>query len=179
MSMNVEAYAQALYDLAKEQSLEDVILQQVETLSAAFAEEPDYLRLLSSHSLSKQERCKILDDGFRDKLQPYLLNFLKLMTEKGYINKFESCSRYYRNLYNDDHGILSVLALTALPLTERQKERLSRKLADITGKQIQLINRVDTACIGGVRISYNGRCVDGTVRNRLDAMNDLLKNTVL
>ena len=179
MSVNMQSYAQALYDLAKEQQLEDAILQEIETLSQAFGAQPDYLRLLASHSLSKQERCQILDDSFRGKIQPYLLNFLKVLTEKGYIRQFPECAKGYRSLYNTEHGILCVEAVSALPLSLQQSQRLSAKLADITGKQIQLINRVDPDCMGGVRLNYDGKCVDGTVLSRLEAIGNLLKNTVL
>ena len=33
--------------------------------------------------------------------------------------------------------------------------------------------------LGGLRLSYDGKQVDGTVKNRLDAIGKLLKNTVL
>jgi len=179
MSMNIGSYAQALYDLAREQNLEEAMLQQAEMLSGIFTSEPDYLRLLSSHSLSKQERCQILDEGFRGKIEPYLLNFMRILTEKGYIRQFPQCVKAFRSLYNDAHGILSVQAVTALPLTQQQSEKLQKKLSQITGKQIQLVNRVDENCMGGVRLSYDGKCIDGTVKNRLDDMRNLLKNTVL
>jgi F0F1-type ATP synthase delta subunit len=38
---------------------------------------------------------------------------------------------------------------------------------------------VDAACIGGVRLDYDGKRVDGTVSNRLEKLGSLLKNTVL
>ena len=48
-----------------------------------------------------------------------------------------------------------------------------------TGKTVDLINQVDPAVLGGVRLDYDGKRVDGTVQNRLDTIGSLLKNTVL
>lgn len=172
-------YGEALYELAKEEHLLEAILTELQVLDQSFRAEPDFLKLLCSPNLSKQERCRILDDSFRGKLQPYLLNFLKILTEKGYIKQFANCSEQYTALYNQDHNILSVKAVTAVALSDKQRTALTQKLTEVTGKTIQLHNQVDPACLGGVRLDYDGRRLDGTISNRLASVRDLLKNTVL
>ena len=172
-------YGQSLYALAKEDSLEEQILQELDVLKAVFAEQPDYSKLLSSRSLSKQERIELLDEAFREKVQPYVLNFLKLLTEKGYIAKFADCCRAYREQYNLDRGILQVWAISAIALTDSQKKKLTEKLTGITGQKIDLICKEDPSVLGGVQLRYNGVQVDGTVQGRLEAVAKSLKNTVL
>ena len=172
-------YAQALYDLAKEEGLGKKILEEMKVLREVFSQNPDYLRLLSTPNLSKDERISILDEGFKGKIEPYLLNFLKILTEKGYVRKFSDCCDAYRELYNEDNGILPVRAVTAVPMTEAQKAKLTEKLVKITGKTIELNNVIDEKCLGGVRLDYDGKRVDDTVQHRLDAVRSLLKNTML
>ena len=179
MTQSGNVYGEALYSLAREEGLSDAVLQELKTLRDAFTQEPDFVRLLSAPNLSKEERCDILDRSFRGKVQPYVLNFLKILTEKGYARYFCDCCDAYRELYNSDHGILTVKAVTAVALTDQQAAKLSNKLAAITGKTIELQNRVDPGCLGGVRLDYDGKRVDGTVASRLDAVRSLLKNTVL
>ena len=179
MTQIASVYAQALYDLGKEENLTGEILQELKALKGVFAENGDYLRLLSTPNLQKDERCGILDETLRGKVQPYVLNFLKILTEKGYMRRFSDCCKAFRQFYNEDHGILEVFAYTAIPLNEDQKERLSQKLQAVTGKTIDLCNRIDPGCLGGVRLDYDGKRVDGTVENRLGAIAALLKNTVL
>ncbi len=172
-------YAQALYDLAREEGLGKRIMEELRALNESFSQNPEYLRLLSTPNLSKDERIQILDDGFKGKLQPYVLNFLKILTEKGYIGRFADCCEAFRDLYNEDNGILQVRAVTAVPMTEAQKKRLCEKLTGLTGKTIELQNAVDPECLGGVRLDYDGKRVDDTVQHRLDAVRSLLKNTML
>lgn len=174
-----ENYAQALYSLAKEENIASVILEQLKTLDTVFGQEPDFLRLLATPNLSKDERCAIIDKSFWEKLHPYVLNLLKLLTEKGHVRSFGDCVKAYRQQYNADNGIISVLAVTAVALTQTQSEKLCQKLEANTGKTVELRNRVDPACLGGVRLDYDGKRVDATVKNRLDSMRDLLNNTVL
>ena len=172
-------YGEALYELALSENLTEEVKQQLAALDESFQAEPDFLRLLCSPNLSKQERCQILDDSFRGKVHSYLLNFLKILTEKGYIKQFSSCCEMFASLYNRDHNILSVTAVTAVALNSRQSEALTQKLNRITGKTILLRNQVNPACLGGVRLDYDGQRLDGTVKNRLDNIRDLLKKDVL
>lgn len=179
MSEVSAAYAQGLYSLAREEGLDGTILNQLQALSQSFSQEPRFLRLLSSPSLSKEERCGILDESFRSHVHIYVLNFLKILTEKGYIRSLCQCVRDYEALYDRTHGIIAVCAATAVPLTEDQAQRLSQKLESLTGKTIRLTNRIDPGVLGGVRLDYDGKRIDGTVKNRLDSVRKLLCNTVL
>lgn len=179
MTQVASVYAQGLYSLAAEEKLEKEILQELKSLQEAFDREPDFLKLLSSYNLTKQERCRVLDDSFRGRVHAYVLNFMKILTERGYIRQFASCCRAYESLYNEAHNILPVQAVAAVALTQAQLLRLTEKLEKITGKTVQLSCRVDPACLGGVRLDYDGKRVDGTVASALDSIRSLLKNTVL
>ena len=172
-------YGLALYDLARSEGFTKQILEELDVLRQSFEAEPGFVKLLSTPALTKQERCDILDNSFRGKLQPYLLNFLKILTEKGYIRYFSHCCEAYRDQYNRDHGILPVTAVTAVPMTEAQQKRLREKLEAMTEKTVDLRCRIDPSCLGGVRLDYDGKRVDDTVAHRLDAVRNLLKNTVL
>ena len=175
MSNIGENYAQALYGLAAEENAAAPVMEQLKMLLNAFEKEPDFLRLLASPGVAKEERIRIIDDSFRNRVHPYVLNFLKLLTEKNHVRSFEACVKAYVKQYNADNGILSVSAVSATELTAAQQEKLREKLQTVTGKKIELQCRVDASCIGGVRLDYDGKRVDGTVKSRLDAMRDLLK----
>ena len=179
MTQAANTYAQALYDLAKEEGKGKVILEELSVLKDIFVANSQYSKLLSAPDIPKQERCDILDEAFRGKVNPYVLNFLKILTEKGYIRQFPDCCDAYRGFYNEDNGILVVKAVSAIALSEEQKKKLTAKLEAITGKIIDLQCSIDTAALGGLRLSYDGKQVDGTVKTKLDAIGKLLKNTVL
>ena len=172
-------YGDALYELALSEGLDSAILAQLGVLEQAFRSEPDYLKLLRSPNLSKSERCGILDEAFRDRVQPYLLNFLKILVEKGYIGSFSQCCEAFTRRYNEDHGILPVTAVTAVALTAEQTAALTEKLSRITGKTIALRNRLDPQVLGGVRLDYDGKRLDDTIAHRLEAIRGLLKKDVL
>ena len=76
---------------------------------ALFKANPDYLRLLSTPSIPKRERCGLLDEALRDQVHLYVLNFLKILCEKGTLRELSGCARAYRVRYNQAHGILGEL----------------------------------------------------------------------
>ena len=179
MTQVANVYAQALFDLAFEEHCAEAVADELAVLAESFRAEPDFIKLLSAPNLSKEERCAVADNSFRGKVHPYVLNFIKILTEKGYMRHFDDCCKAFRKIYNREHGIVEVCAVTAVPLTPDQTEKLTRKLADVTGKTIDLVNRVDAGCLGGVRLDFDGKRMDDTVAHRLASIGALLKNTVL
>ena len=172
-------YGQAMYDLAREEGLAKDLLAQLTALEESLRAEPAFVQLLSTPNIPKEERVRILDDSFRGKLHPYVLNFLKVLTEKGYIKHFSGCCQMYKQQYNLDNGIVPVTAYTAVPLSDELRSKLTAKLSTVTGKTIELDCRIDPETLGGVRLDFDGKQVDGTVRRRLEDIRGLLKNTVL
>ncbi len=172
-------YGQALYSLAAEEAITQDIHTQLLQLKDVFLQVPEYLRLLSAANLPRQERCALVDELFRDKVHIYVLNFLKILTEKGYAKAFSDCVEAFTKQYNLDNHILPVWAVTAVPLTQTQIDRLEKKLSALTGENAQLHNKVDPQCVGGVLLDYDGTQVDGSVASRISSIRKLLKNTVL
>ncbi|MBQ7767871.1 MAG: ATP synthase F1 subunit delta [Oscillospiraceae bacterium] len=178
MSQAGTVYGQGLYTLAQEEGLEEQILGELAVLQTAFGENPEFLKLLASHNIPLQERLDLLEESFRGKVHQYVLNFLKLLTEKNHIRQFPECCKAYREQYNTDKGILEVQVFTAIALSDAQKVRLTDKLTALTGKKISLLCKIDPAVLGGVRLRYDGCQVDGTIQGRLDEMSKTLKNEV-
>ena len=179
MTEAANVYGQALYELARDEGLSEKLLAQLRVLKESFEAEPAFVQLLCTPSIPKQERCQVLDDTLRGQVHPYVLNFLKILTEKGYMRHFSGCCACFKQQYNKDNGILPVTAVTALPLSEELRRKLTDKLSSVTGKTIELECRLDPKCLGGVRLDFDGKQVDGTIRRRLEDIRGILKNTVL
>ena len=172
-------YGESLYELAKEENLTAELVAQLKVLKEAFRQEADFVKLLSTPSLTKAERCQILDDSFRGTVHPYVLNFLKILTEKGYMRYFSDCCDAYTEHFDQDNGILRVTAVTAVAMSPEQEAKLKEKLSRTTGKEIALRNRIDPRVLGGIRLDYDGQRLDDTVSHRLDAIRNVLDKTVL
>lgn len=167
-------YGEGLYELAVEEKLAEVILDQLRILDASFRAEPDFCRLLSNRALGKEERIAILDASLGGQVTTYLLNFLKLLCERGLMQEFSGCVQVYTAHYNLDNNITVAQVTTSAPLTDDQRARLIDKLKTMTGKGVALEEKVDPAVMGGVLLEMDGQRWDNTVRNRLESIRHIL-----
>ncbi len=172
-------YGKSLYDLAVSEDLSERIMKEMETVQDLFAEYPDYVRLLLEPSVPKKERLGLLDQAFGDALHPYLLNFLKILTERGILREFRACEKCYRGLYNEAHGITEANVVSAVDLDPEQQEKLKKRLEEMSGKEVILRVRTDPQVLGGIRVEMEGKLYDGTVRGRLSDLRRKLDETVL
>lgn len=168
-------YSVALYDLATEENAEEAMLEQLKVTAQAIGENPAFVALLHSPNLQKAERVQMIEQVFGEKAHPYLLNFLKILTEKRQVSLLPRCYEAYEALYYQRHGILIVTAVTAVPMKEEAQKRLVGKLEAQTGKRIFLKNKIDPSCIGGVKLVYDGKQTDASVKNWMDQLQNSLK----
>ncbi len=178
MTKTEQVYGGSLYDLAKEENATEQIMKELQQVIALF-DETDYWKFLSTLSIAKADRCQALDEAFRDKIHPYLLNFMKILSDNGTIGQLKGCAQEFRRRYHDDNGIVEVCAVTAVPMNETLQTKLREKLQTVLGKTVELRCRVDQSCIGGVLLELPGRQLDGTVKHRLDALSQSLKTVAL
>lgn len=167
-------YGAALFSLAAEERCEDEVLGSLRLICGLFEQNPDYVRLLSNPAVAAGERLSLLDEAFRGRVQPYALNTVKLLCEKSVIAALPKCVDEYTALLYKQRGILPVTAVSAVEMTEEQKRALKDKLEAATGKSVLLDCRIDPAILGGIRVSYAGKELDGTVAGRLEALRQVL-----
>ena len=179
MTKMEQVYGGSLYDLAKEESLTEQIYSELQQVIAIFDGAPDYWRFLQTLSIAKDERCKALDEALGGRVQPYLLNFLKILCENGTMGGLKGCAQEYRRRYNEDHDIVEVRATTAVEMNPQLQEALKAKLQTLLGKTVELTFKVDASCMGGVLLELPGKQMDGTVKHRLESVAAALKNAAV
>lgn len=179
MSAVAALYAQALYSLVVDEGSADEVFTQIQALSEVAERTTDLIKLLDSPFLTDSEKELVLEKMFAGKVHLLVLNFLKLLTTRGHIRELVACCREYAGYYRKDNGILPVYAVTAVPMSRSQVSGLREKISKVTGKKVEMICRIDPACLGGVRLIYDGKQIDGTLKRRMDNLNALLTNTAL
>lgn len=179
MTEAARIYGGSLYSLMAEDGSDARGLKELREIDIIFRANPEYAELMLLPSVPKEERIANLDKAFGGRAHRYIVNFLKLLTERGLIGELSGCLESYAASYNDAHGILPVSVVSALPLSGGEVETLRQRLDAMTGKKTELSVSTDPALIGGVKLTMDGRLYDGTVRARLDEVEKTLRDKVL
>ena len=179
MTQAARVYGGSLYDLATEEKLDGQIMEQMNEIRQIFRENPGYLKLLGEPAIPQEERIKLLDEAFGGQVEPYLLNFLKLLCEKKILREFSGCCEEFTRRYNADHGIVEALVTSAVKLKDDQMEALRIKLEKISGKSVTLTQKKDPTVLAGLKVELEGKQLDGTVKSRLDGLSRKLNELIV
>lgn len=179
MTQTARLYGGSMYELAAEEQKTDVILEQMQVIRKLFYEQPEYLRLLCEPSVAKGERTDLIEAAFGGQAERYLVNFLKLLCERGILNEYAGCCDEFKKRYNADQGITEAVVTAAVPLSETQLEALKEKLETVSGKRVSLVQKLDASVMAGLRVELEGKQMDGTVKGRLSGISRTLNELIV
>ena len=175
---NAKNYGDALFMLAKELDEIDIVKNDFDTLGAVVEENSEYLKLLDTPSLSREERVKLVDTAFGT-LNKNLVNLVKILAERRLVYLVSKIRQAYMLAYDEHYNIERVEAISAIPLTSEQINKLQLKLEKVTGKQIVVTNTIDSSILGGMKLRYLGIQLDGSIKTKLDNFEKSLKDLVI
>lgn len=176
--MDPREYGNALYLLAKEEGITDTIKEQSEAVARLLSDNQKYITLLDTPAVATSEKIQLIDTAFTD-LHTHLLSFLKILVSKRSVYLFPRAYAAYCDAYDEDNNILHAHAVTAVALSEAQANTLTSKLSKLTGKNVVLKNTVDKSLVGGMKLQFDGKQLDGTLEAQLASLRKSLKQTNL
>ena len=124
--------------------------------------------------VSKKEKEDLLDEIFKDKTDRYMLNFLKIMTDRKAVRYIKAALECYVQIYNKHYGIEKGVAVTAVPMSDALQKKLTEKLSAVCGKTILLENKVDKSAIGGVVLEMGDVQLDSSIALKLKKIKEEL-----
>ena len=179
MTQTARVYGGSLYDLAAEEQLSDEILSELNEIVKLFREDPDYLRLLKEPAIDLDERKGLIEKAFGGQAERYVVNFLKILCERGILGEFEGCTEEFTRRYNADHNIAEAVVISAVALSDGQAAALKSRLEKVSGKTVTLTNKIDPAIVGGLKVELEGSQFDGTVSGRLAGISGKLSEIIV
>lgn len=176
MTTTSREYAGALFELAVQEGNTKETSEGLETVVSALMQMPEYRALLASPAISKKDRLAALDETFRGKIPEILLAILRMMVSRGHISALNGMARDYDELARGYQGESMAVVTSAVPLKEAETVALRAKLEKKLGRRITLQCRMDPDLIGGIRVEVDGRIIDGSIRNKLDEIKEVMNS---
>jgi F-type H+-transporting ATPase subunit delta len=170
-------YANALFELARENKATDAVKADLEQFDALIAGNADLARLVRSPVFGADEQLKALG-AILDKagITGLAANFLRVITTNRRLFAVRDMIRAYRALVARHKGEVSAQVTVAEALGEANLDALKGALKSVTGgKDIDLDVRIEPAIIGGLIVKVGSRMVDSSLRTKLNAIKIAMK----
>ena len=170
-------YANALFELARENKSVDAIKADLEKFDALLADNPDLMRLVRSPVFGADEQLKALSAILdRVGITGLAANFLRVVTANRRLFAVRDMIRGYRALVARQKGEVTAQVTVAQGLNDTNLEALKSALKSVTGgKDIDLDINVDPAIIGGLIVKLGSRMIDSSLRTKLNAIKFAMK----
>ena len=174
MTTTSKEYAEALFELAAGEHVLEETSDGLVTVISALQQTPEYRSLLASAAIGKADRLKALDDAFAGKIPNVLMGVLRMMISRGHVSALDNMAREYEELSRQYLGESVAWVTSAVPLKEWEAVAIRAELEKRFARKIVLSCDIDPGLIGGVRVEAEGRVIDGSIRNKLEQIKDVM-----
>ena len=161
-------YAQAVFEIALGRSELDkwaVDLRKIGSLQ----EDASLVAWLESSKFPFEDKTRLLAEQLGD-VNPMVLNLVYLLVAKESLGMVGDIFDEYQRLVDNYHGLEHAEVTTAVPLDDKDEQRLSERLGSLVGKKVVLKMKVDPQLLGGIVARIGGKLLDGSTRSRLLAL---------
>ena len=174
MTTTSKEYAEALFELAAGEQVLEETSDGLVTVISALKQTPEYRQLLASAAVGKAARIEALEGAFRGKIPNVLLGVLRMMVSRGHMSALDGMAREYEELSREYRGESTARVLSAVPLKEAEATAIRAELERRFGHTVVVQCETDPSLIGGVRVEVDGRVIDGSIRNKLDEIKEVM-----
>lgn len=161
-------YAQAVFELAREQKELERWQSDLQKLAGAVGE-AGFLAVLESPKLKLEDKNRLLSERLAG-VNPLALNLVRLLITRASVGMVRQIAEEYQRLLDSYHGIEPAEVITAIPLDEKEMQRLTESLGNLVGRKVVVKSRVDPGVIGGMVARVGGKLLDGSTRSKLLAL---------
>lgn len=176
ISQSAKTYAEALIKTAQDNILTyNDILTDLETTKAIINSSVDLKNILLTPAVSVEQKTEIIEDVFKNQINPYTINFLKILADKKRFNEFDAIIEAYKHETDEINGIKRVEVISAIDLSDDYKKKISDKLQEKLQKKIYVNWQTDNSILGGLIINIDDNVIDTSIKNKLE---NLSKNII-
>ena len=164
-----QVYSRSLFEVAMEHDQLDRIRDELGAFADALAQNHELSVFFFSPYFSTQEK----EDGLRRTVvdaDPTLVNFLQVLIENHRMPAIFRIRRNYDALWEHHNRLLPVSVTSAVELDEETVRHIGDRIAEQTGRKIELSSSVEPDILGGIVVRVGNQVLDASIRNRLDTL---------
>ena len=200
-----KTYSTSLFEYARENKLVDIFYEQAKDIIEVISQSDDFRMFLTSPKISIEDKKEVVRNiftqkvwaGIADKISQKLhieipmlkdnssakfkiLDFVCLVIDKGREAYLTGIMESYCDLVREYKKIGLCEITSATELSSSQKDKLSKKLLEITAfESFEFKYKVDNTLLAGLKIKIGDTVFDSSIKNKLEQINKSLRGIKL
>lgn len=173
MSVIAHPYAQALFNLAKEQKTEEAWLENLSELKQISTNQ-DFVAILNNPKVDVDKIISIIKTLMKSNASVEVMNFVEVLVENNRILALDEIYHIFRELILEDQKRGDAIIESAYAMSQAEKQDFEQILSKKFGKKITAQVIVNPELIGGIKVTVNDKVIDGSVKGRINTLSTQL-----
>ena len=166
-----DRYASALYDLAAEKKIVDLVLEDLTVLQKCIQENKDLKLLAKSPLITSSDKLNIFEKILSKRKADNLTNtFLKVILSNKRFAKLSSVISQFMNINSQKRGDVLADVTSADELSDNQKSGIRDQLKQTLGEKLSLNFNVDKNIIAGLIVKVGSKMIDSSLSTKINKL---------
>ncbi len=165
MKLKTRQYAQAIYDIAKENNQTSDYLDLALAIIDTANHNEALFKYLGATNIAISEKSVLIKDITDD--NEYFANWLNILLESGKGRYIREYIDEFINIYNEEHNISNGYVWTTEPVDRELVDKFEKLVSEKLNKEVKLQNKINNQIIGGIRLEVGDNVWDNTIKNKL------------
>lgn len=159
-----------LFNIAKENDVLSLVDNDLTESSKAILKEDSFITLMNNPNISKELKCQIIDKSFGN-INKYVLNVIKILANDLSIVLIEDVLEVFKDMNNVFNNKLVAKVESVYKLSDDELSRLATTIKQSFNlDEVVIENVIDESLIGGLKISYNGKVIDASIKAKIQEL---------
>lgn len=158
-------YAKALFQHSVEKGALESTHQDMKTLSAN-SHDDVFKKFLNSPVIKLDQKKDLIKTSFSNSFCELSNTFIDMVISNGRANLIPEIALKFEQEYKRHHQIITAEVTTSVVLDDETRKTVIRKI-NPSGKQVDLIEKIDPTILGGFVIKIGDRLIDESIKKHL------------
>ena len=168
-------YARAFFDIAVEEGKIEDYGRELAAFASLIVQNKALQEFLANPIFELKSKKNVVEELLgRTQISGRTANFLRLLVDKQRINFLGEVENAYKEFMDKSLKKVRVSVKTAYPLSSELEGALRKRVAEMTGKDVEMTVEDDSSLIGGLVVRVGDTMYDGSIKSQLGNIRKLL-----
>ena len=171
-----DRYASALYDLAAEKKLVDLVVEDLSNLKNILKDNKELSLVVKSPLITSIDKLNIFESLLKKiNANELTSTFLKVIEKNKRFSSLASIITQFMNINSQKRGDVLADITSADELNDDQKNNITNQLKSILGDKLSLSFDVDKNIMGGLIVKVGSKMIDTSLANKINKLRIAMK----